>query len=136
MINKRDGVADLVLTPKIRCRCNAEFCYVCGLRWKTCNCPGQTLHSLTQQFQGLGPEREARNLELVRNQQARRQPVNYQTTPDKCSHDGERLDVAGGSSGCESCSIGYLWLKRCSSCGYTRCADCLPVATEGNGEQK
>ena len=21
-----------------RCRCGAEFCYVCGLRWKTCVC--------------------------------------------------------------------------------------------------
>lgn len=23
----------------MRCRCDAEFCYVCGCKWKTCDCP-------------------------------------------------------------------------------------------------
>lgn len=23
----------------LRCRCNAQFCYVCGEPWKTCECP-------------------------------------------------------------------------------------------------
>jgi len=23
----------------MRCRCNAEFCYLCGVKWKTCECP-------------------------------------------------------------------------------------------------
>jgi len=26
-----------VLTDS-RCRCGAQFCYVCGARWKTCGC--------------------------------------------------------------------------------------------------
>lgn len=28
-----------MLTQYSRCRCRAEFCYVCGAKWKTCRCP-------------------------------------------------------------------------------------------------
>lgn len=28
-----------MLTWPHRCRCGAQFCYVCGQRWKTCGCP-------------------------------------------------------------------------------------------------
>ena len=28
-----------LLTESSRCICGAEFCYVCGAKWKTCSCP-------------------------------------------------------------------------------------------------
>ncbi|ORY10069.1 hypothetical protein BCR34DRAFT_439487, partial [Clohesyomyces aquaticus] len=27
------------LTRRSRCRCRHQFCYLCGLQWKTCRCP-------------------------------------------------------------------------------------------------
>lgn len=30
------------------CRCGTEFCYVCGLRWKTCRCTMQQLYALKE----------------------------------------------------------------------------------------
>ncbi|KAK9417052.1 hypothetical protein SUNI508_09070 [Seiridium unicorne] len=31
------------------CRCGAEFCYVCGLRWRTCGCTMEQLHTVKQE---------------------------------------------------------------------------------------
>ncbi|KAK6088276.1 E3 ubiquitin-protein ligase rbrA 2 [Seiridium cupressi] len=31
------------------CRCGAEFCYVCGLRWRTCGCTMKQLHTVKQE---------------------------------------------------------------------------------------
>ncbi|PTB69823.1 hypothetical protein BBK36DRAFT_1110025 [Trichoderma citrinoviride] len=28
------------------CRCGAQFCYVCGLRWRTCGCTMEQLHAI------------------------------------------------------------------------------------------
>lgn len=33
------SVRSLVSNDFIRCICGAEFCYVCGERWKRCDCP-------------------------------------------------------------------------------------------------
>ncbi|KAL7942234.1 hypothetical protein V8C42DRAFT_162163 [Trichoderma barbatum] len=30
------------------CRCGAEFCYVCGLRWRTCGCTMEQLHAIKE----------------------------------------------------------------------------------------
>ncbi|PKK47438.1 hypothetical protein CI102_6905 [Trichoderma harzianum] len=30
------------------CRCGAQFCYVCGLRWRTCGCTMEQLHAIKQ----------------------------------------------------------------------------------------
>lgn len=27
-----------ILTVSTRCTCGADFCYLCGVKWKTCNC--------------------------------------------------------------------------------------------------
>ncbi|KAK3329739.1 hypothetical protein B0H66DRAFT_634878 [Apodospora peruviana] len=45
------------------CRCGAQFCYVCGLRWRTCHCTPQQLNAIkerAQQAQLARAEREAR----------------------------------------------------------------------------
>ncbi|TFB04206.1 hypothetical protein CCMA1212_003640 [Trichoderma ghanense] len=30
------------------CRCGAQFCYVCGLRWRTCGCTMEQLHAIKE----------------------------------------------------------------------------------------
>lgn len=41
------------------CRCGAEFCYVCGARWRTCACNMEQLHALKQAAE---VKRQARDL--------------------------------------------------------------------------
>ncbi|KAK0103259.1 hypothetical protein ONS95_005293 [Cadophora gregata] len=31
------------------CRCKAQFCYICGERWKTCSCTDEQLHTIQAQ---------------------------------------------------------------------------------------
>ncbi|GFP56304.1 probable E3 ubiquitin-protein ligase ARI9 [Trichoderma asperellum] len=45
------------------CRCGAEFCYVCGLRWRTCGCTMEQLHAIKEAA-------EARREQRLLNEQA------------------------------------------------------------------
>ncbi|KAK3941488.1 hypothetical protein QBC46DRAFT_353134 [Diplogelasinospora grovesii] len=45
------------------CRCGAEFCYVCGARWRTCSCSMGDLHNVKQRA-------AAKRAERVRKQDA------------------------------------------------------------------
>ncbi|KAF8253174.1 hypothetical protein K440DRAFT_627429 [Wilcoxina mikolae CBS 423.85] len=49
----------------ITCRCRGEFCYICGVKWKTCTCPTFEEQALID-----GQPRAARSL-------FRRNPLNY-----------------------------------------------------------
>ncbi|EPE04185.1 ibr domain-containing protein [Ophiostoma piceae UAMH 11346] len=42
------------------CRCGAEFCYVCGAHWRTCNCTMEDLHALKDGAQGRRQARVSR----------------------------------------------------------------------------
>ena len=39
------------------CRCGSEFCYVCGLRWKTCRCTADQLNELKEAAAGRREQR-------------------------------------------------------------------------------
>ncbi|KAL7936877.1 hypothetical protein V8C35DRAFT_277386 [Trichoderma chlorosporum] len=39
------------------CRCGAQFCYVCGLRWRTCGCTMEQLHAIKQAAQARRGQR-------------------------------------------------------------------------------
>lgn len=45
------------------CRCGAEFCYVCGARWRTCGCTMEQLYTMKQQADIRRQVREARQAE-------------------------------------------------------------------------
>ncbi|KAF5125937.1 putative E3 ubiquitin-protein ligase rbrA [Metarhizium anisopliae] len=42
------------------CRCGTEFCYVCGLRWRTCHCTMQQLHTLKEAADARREQRRVR----------------------------------------------------------------------------
>ena len=37
-LSREELVKLRLLTGSFRCICGAEFCYICGVKWKTCNC--------------------------------------------------------------------------------------------------
>ncbi|KAI1150510.1 hypothetical protein F4825DRAFT_452364 [Nemania diffusa] len=43
------------------CRCGAQFCYVCGARWHTCDCTMEELRDIKQQASARRAERAARD---------------------------------------------------------------------------
>ncbi|KAK2592325.1 hypothetical protein QQS21_009983 [Conoideocrella luteorostrata] len=45
------------------CRCGTEFCYVCGLRWKTCQCTMQQLSTLKQAAENRREKRRLKEQE-------------------------------------------------------------------------
>ncbi|CAK7210873.1 hypothetical protein SBRCBS47491_000925 [Sporothrix bragantina] len=54
------------------CRCGAEFCYVCGLVWRTCHCDMEDLARLKREAETRRTQRtarEARERERVRQQE-------------------------------------------------------------------
>ena len=44
-----------------RCRCGAEFCYICGVRWKECTCATADLHRIEERAEEI-VDRDAPNL--------------------------------------------------------------------------
>ncbi|KAI5812040.1 hypothetical protein BZA77DRAFT_325350 [Pyronema omphalodes] len=59
----------------ITCRCSAEFCYICGSKWKTCKC----IHFEEQALRGQGPSTSR----LFLN----RRPENYSVQRDQLANE-------------------------------------------------
>ncbi|AEO71239.1 uncharacterized protein THITE_2058763 [Thermothielavioides terrestris NRRL 8126] len=106
------------------CRCKAEFCYICGAKWKTCDCPQWNEDRLlaranvivnrdpgAQQLNDAGRanrvERERRN--LVHNHE--------------CQHDN--WQVRHGENRCEQCHDDLpLYIYECTQCMLLACHRC------------
>ncbi|KAF7891963.1 hypothetical protein EAF00_008265 [Botryotinia globosa] len=43
----------------VKCRCGAEFCYICGLKWHSCRCTDWREPRLVSQYRLLGRPRQA-----------------------------------------------------------------------------
>jgi len=86
------------------CRCGHEFCYLCGVHWKTCRCPQWDEEFLT-----------------------RPDPVG-QPAPAPEPEPAEHLHVwqrlTGGN--CEDCRADWLrFVMYCGGCGVTSCWRCI-----------
>ncbi|KAL4908967.1 hypothetical protein BDW74DRAFT_75581 [Aspergillus multicolor] len=95
----------------INCKCTAQFCYLCGAKWKTCNCP---------QF-------EERRLYARPEGAAQAEANNRMLNIGQCPHNArfQRIDLNRQLGVCAECnSEHYLFLFRCRMCPMEVCIDC------------
>jgi len=60
------------------CRCGAQFCYICGLKWRTCHCDGRELQRIKERAEARRLEREAQTPEEAWLQNALQLIENYE----------------------------------------------------------
>ncbi|KAH7159026.1 hypothetical protein DER46DRAFT_611016 [Fusarium sp. MPI-SDFR-AT-0072] len=94
----------------IACRCDYQFCYLCGKQWKTCNCPQWN----EEHLMARAPAPAAAQLA---------QPVQ----PVQCRHrDYTRFDRVRCQEACDDCEE---WTRRyimcCPDCNLEICLPCL-----------
>ncbi|KAL5604413.1 hypothetical protein BROUX41_002385 [Berkeleyomyces rouxiae] len=110
----------------ITCRCSHEFCYVCGARWKTCQCPqwdedrllrraGEVVDRRPQPQGGAG--NLANRVLAVANMQR------ILRNHHECDH--EQWQWIAGRHRCDQCRD---WLREyifeCTQCRITSCRRC------------
>ena len=107
------------------CRCGNEFCYVCGLRWKTCRCELWDEHQLVNRANQVF---ERQPQPVVRGPEYRQQRlqgiIQELRGRHECGHEGrwKRID---GPHRCEQCR--YMlpnFILECRYCNIRACVRC------------
>lgn len=111
------------------CRCRAQFCYVCGLQWKTCQCAQwdeARLYNRAAEIVDRDPQPLPRAGQLVAAPRARQVEQIAQRLRERheCDHRGtwRRLNE---SSRCEDCQM-FLrrFILECRQCHLRSCVRC------------
>ncbi|KAF8250894.1 hypothetical protein K440DRAFT_616536 [Wilcoxina mikolae CBS 423.85] len=109
----------------IVCKCGSEFCYRCGLKWKTCKCSDWDTRALDRRAEQLAirevgdavpPSRIARRTSEIRREILERHA---------CEHDGRWENSRTGGHQCEMCYHtlpNYIWV--CVGCRIQVCTRC------------
>ena len=118
------------------CRCGSQFCYSCGARWQTCQCPLWDEQRLLANANAIADWQAQRAAVVPAADAARPEDVGviaarlrYQGA---CHHRTywNRID---GSHLCQRCNEQQrLFVLRCSRCGYDACLDCKRVIRNRN----
>ncbi|KAK5724425.1 hypothetical protein LTR15_004470 [Elasticomyces elasticus] len=130
----------------ITCFCRTEFCYVCGLRWKTCRCVQWDEARLLERAEAVIDNRPAPAPQAPRaqlpNGPAQQQPPALPVVPARaeqvanavqhlrdnheCVHEGfNRLREPGREWDCETCGeTYYTWIYECRQCWMIMCNNC------------
>ncbi|RMJ16380.1 hypothetical protein CDV36_003924 [Fusarium kuroshium] len=108
----------------ITCKCKAEFCYVCGERWKTCACPHWQEERLYNRANAIV---DRANDAAVINEAARQRRVEQERLNlienHECTH--ERWRGRPGPRECEEClDIMPLFIYECRQCRIMACRRC------------
>ncbi len=116
-----------------RCRCNAEFCYICGTKWRNCDCPrwheGRLLARAEHLVDRPREDNDHRPLD-VRDRAVRiREATNYLLAGPECDHNNwEYIEGVGTCEICDYTGLVYIYL--CRGCGTTSCNWCNTMARE------
>lgn len=115
----------------MRCRCDAQFCYRCGTKWRNCDCGdydepqlqtratrGMALRAARRADRGLPPDLRPREQQLAELRQRLRVDCDH----NNFSYERRsRMDPGY----CEICGYqGWIYIFRCDHCRFTACRDC------------
>ncbi|TVY36667.1 putative E3 ubiquitin-protein ligase [Lachnellula occidentalis] len=109
------------------CRCSAEFCYRCGVKWKECLC-GDWEPELRYQRAQLVVDREAPQplAPAIRQQRVLAMEQELETNHE-CDHSGKftKLAVSRRGNACEMCGTRHRkYILSCKRCHMLACEDC------------
>ncbi|RSL68039.1 hypothetical protein CEP54_002966 [Fusarium duplospermum] len=108
----------------ITCKCKAEFCYVCGERWKTCSCPQwheERLYNRANAIVDRANDVAVIN-EAVRQRRVEQERLNL-IENHECTH--ERWRGRPGPRECEEClDVMPLFIYECRQCRIMACRRC------------
>ncbi|KAH6850707.1 hypothetical protein B0I37DRAFT_372229 [Chaetomium sp. MPI-CAGE-AT-0009] len=108
----------------ITCRCSAQFCYVCGLPWKTCGCEQwDERHLLNRANVVVDRNAGARPMpEILRANMVQREMANL-IENHECQHRSWRS--RGGPHQCEECHDTLpTYIYECRQCQILACRRC------------
>ena len=111
------------LTISTRCRCGAQFCYDCGEKWKTCDCPQWHEHRLYERAEQVvvrgGPAAGGDDMQA----QANAAVVDLIEEHD-CTHQHWQFIRREGVQ-CEEChEVMRSFILRCAQCRLQACRRC------------
>ncbi|PYI36389.1 hypothetical protein BP00DRAFT_152494 [Aspergillus indologenus CBS 114.80] len=112
----------------ITCTCQAQFCYLCGSRWKTCKCERWDEHRLLERAEEV-VERDALGPMPRQEQQQRVRDMQEDLRQNhECEHSRrfERIE-GGGRRGfaCEMCEARHWkFILECRRCHLRVCQEC------------
>jgi len=111
-----------IITNSSRCTCSAQFCYVCGLRWKQCDCVQWNEDRLLARANHIVARRPARI--NPPEQQARIAAV-VQNLRDRHNCDHETWQYVRGRHLCEECRDTLpSYIFECQQCNIQACNRC------------
>jgi len=112
-----------------RCRCKAQFCYLCGTPWRNCSCERWNEDDLIARA-GEVVDREALRPLAPQERQLRVVAMRQELLDQhECNHPGKFQTVTGASGAklarCEFCNARHRnYLLRCRRCHVQVCQDC------------
>jgi hypothetical protein len=107
----------------LACRCGAEFCYVCGLLWKTCACAQWDEERLLARAQAIA-DRDGLRFD---NAAGRADRVDRERVNLVENHECDHLDWRSrrGPHGCEGCGdVLPVFIYECAQCRIMACRRC------------
>ena len=115
-----------------RCLCKAEFCYVCGVKWRHCDCPRWDEDLLLGRAErALRRRRRLGNLDGNRPEDVQLAEMQNMLRVD-CNHPGwvYKKHTRENPGVCRLCGYqGWQFILRCYRCGRTQCLDCARTFT-------
>ncbi|KAK4508696.1 hypothetical protein PRZ48_002435 [Zasmidium cellare] len=99
----------------ITCVCRAEFCYVCGAKWKSCRCPQFDEARLLERAQEVAG-REGANVAQVAEELRGRH---------ECEPGEHQYRFTPGAFTCDGCNLAMTqFIYRCTACHGQKCSRC------------
>ncbi|KAF2866427.1 hypothetical protein BDV95DRAFT_631857 [Massariosphaeria phaeospora] len=110
------------------CRCKAQFCYVCGVQWKNCQCPEADARRIEERAEDIVDREAPANLPHAERQQRVRQIQHDLEENHECEHPGKFQRVFDGPRRgfrCEMCDARHWkYILRCRHCYLSVCEEC------------